>query len=212
LFQSSKVVDAFGALRQGEVPSDVDFDSVYSYPVQRLSEQHWTPVAVAFVAAKLLVRDKESRVLDVGSGAGKFCHVGATVTPARFYGIDQSNFLVEEAQSICQLKGITNAEFTLGNALDLDWRQFDAVYLFNPFFENIGPSSRLDRAAELDSKIFMESVATVENKLREMPAGTRVVTYYGFGGKMPVGYKPYFKSPYRGDYLRAWVKIAAEEK
>ena len=41
---------------------------------------HWTPVHVARRAAQFLVTGPETRVLDVGSGPGKFCLVGALAT------------------------------------------------------------------------------------------------------------------------------------
>src|SRR4051812_11881562 len=65
------------ARSQRPVPSDVTmsdaaFDQVLPAWAQLVSKVHWTPLAVARRAAELLVRDPESRILDVGSGVGKF--------------------------------------------------------------------------------------------------------------------------------------------
>src|SRR4029077_8901586 len=64
--------------------SDDEFDSAYDKQIRELSEQHWTPLWVAARVAHLLTRSGATRVLDVGSGAGKFCIVGALSTDAEF--------------------------------------------------------------------------------------------------------------------------------
>jgi len=78
--------------------TDSDFDDVYPSPIRRVSASFWTPVSVAARAARLLVRDASTRVLDIGSGAGKFCIVGAAVTGASFTGIEHRGHLVEVAR------------------------------------------------------------------------------------------------------------------
>src|SRR6185437_914320 len=60
--------------------TDSDFDAIYPAPVRRVSASFWTPVSVAVRAADLLVDDPSTRVLDIGSGVGKFCIVGAAFT------------------------------------------------------------------------------------------------------------------------------------
>ena len=65
---------------------DEKFDLIYPPQIRELSSLHWTPVAVAAEAAKLLVTAPGTRVLDIGCGPGKFCLVGASLTDGRFTG------------------------------------------------------------------------------------------------------------------------------
>lgn len=198
--------DSLGVIRNEQLVSDEEFDLVYSDYARQLSDYHWTPVAVAFTAARILVRDPKSRVLDVGSGAGKFCHVGASATPGTFVGIEQRARLVEESRRVAMEHGVEGVEFIHGNAFDMDWKDYDGIYLFNPFLENVDSFCRLDDDLPLNSEIYRQSIAKVETNLRAMPKGTRVVTYHGFGGNIPRDYQPFFSCRHGGDYIRAWVK------
>ncbi len=82
----------------GCVNTNADFDHVYPDWVRSLSERHWTPVDVAERAAELLVTSAGVRVLDVGSGAGKFCIIGALTTEGKFCGIEQRAHLIDVAR------------------------------------------------------------------------------------------------------------------
>src|SRR5258708_7840111 len=82
----------------GSLSSDGAFDAVYDDGIRALSEQHWTPVAVAERAARLLALAGARRILDVGAGAGKFCIVGALCTGAEFVGVERREGLVRVAR------------------------------------------------------------------------------------------------------------------
>ena len=71
------------------ISSDADFDALCGSEIRKLSRIHWTPCKVATLAAELLVKSPDDRILDVGSGAGKFCILGALHTPARFVGVEK---------------------------------------------------------------------------------------------------------------------------
>ena len=49
-------------------------------------------------------------------------------------------------------------------------------------------------------------VRLVEQVLRDAPIGTRVVTYHGFGGRIPRGYHLVTDERIGTDSLRLWVK------
>ena len=84
------------SLRQRSVVDDALFDQVFP-PAQRFrSWLHWTPVDVAMRAAALLAPGDE-RVLDVGSGVGKLCLVGAATTSGSWFGIEQDVEMVRAA-------------------------------------------------------------------------------------------------------------------
>jgi hypothetical protein len=76
-------------VKNHELIRDRDFDSLFPDMYQEISDTHWTPVEIARRAAQLLVADSSTRVLDVGSGIGKFCLIGALTTSAHFVGVEQ---------------------------------------------------------------------------------------------------------------------------
>ncbi|PIR15353.1 MAG: SAM-dependent methyltransferase [Elusimicrobia bacterium CG11_big_fil_rev_8_21_14_0_20_64_6] len=195
-----------GDLRGGRTVSDLQFDQVYPPEIRRLSPTHWTPVEVAVRAGALLAPDESARVLDVGSGCGKFCSVAALSGLGRFIGVEQRPHLLAAAEMSAEELGADRASFVPGNMADLDWSSFDAFYLFNPFFENSSKSIRIDETVSFGGGKFARYVEVVRAKLDNAKAGTKVATYHGFGGEMPAGYRRVKKEPMRSDFLELWVK------
>lgn len=198
--------DSLTTLRHGHSVSDEKFDRIFSGNSRSLSSRHWTPMNVALWAAKLLGTGPDVRVLDVGCGPGKFCFIGEATTSASYFGIEQRLHFVEEAERIRLAHNISRANFIHGNMIDLDWRDFHAFYLFNPFLENVTGLARIDQTVALSLEHYNTYVDCVVEKLRAMPLGTRVVTYHGFGGAMPEGYILRQKKAIGTAYLDLWVK------
>ena len=193
-------------LRNGDTVSDARFDRVYPVHVQESSDSHWTPIVVAKRAAQMLVVAPRSRILDVGSGAGKFCIVGALTTPGEFVGIEQRPHLAEVAQDAAKRWNVRRVSFVMGDMSRIDWRQFTGFYMFNPFYEHISEKTRIDNTIPYSNILYERYLDTVKNKLRLAAIGTRVVTYYGFGGEMPDGYRMITREPLDCDALELWVK------
>src|SRR6478752_2434182 len=95
--------------------TDKDFDLIYPRSIRRMAEQHFTPLHVAKKAAAFLAPGTGVKVLDIGSGAGKFCLAGAVITKGSFVGIEQRVDLVNVANSIASRCGISNAHFIHAN-------------------------------------------------------------------------------------------------
>jgi SAM-dependent methyltransferase len=194
-------------LRTGRRVTDFRFDHVYTAPIQKLSDRHWTPVEVAVRAAEFLVTDSGTRVLDVGSGVGKFCIVGALASPGLFVGVEQRPHLAEIARQAARELHASNSSFIQGNMADLDWAPFDAFYLFNPFYESQMDSIRIDDTVSHGPGQFERYVETVRSKLRMARTGTRVATYHGFGGELPPGFQQIFREAIGTSQLQVWVKM-----
>jgi len=172
-----------------------------------VSSCHWTPLVVARRAAALLVDGGGRRILDVGSGVGKFCIAGALSTEARFVGVEQRGDLVEVAREAASRCGAQRASFLHGNVFDVDFSEFDGLYLFNPFLELIEPLQfPIDDAVPLSPTRHGEFVAATRSRLSEARPGTRVVTYGGFGGEMPDGFKCELEEDCYRDLLTFWIK------
>src|SRR6187399_1923762 len=97
---------------------DEKFDQIYLPSIRQLSPIFWTPVAVAAEAAKLLGTTKETRVLDVGCGVGKFCLVAASLSEGRFTGIEQRAELVAAARKAAADLNLEGVEFLHANLID----------------------------------------------------------------------------------------------
>lgn len=182
---------AVTALLAGELVSDGDLDHALFPPGLRgeISMVHWSPLDVSLRAAALLANGGGKRILDIGSGVGKFCILGALTTRAEFVGVEQRAGLVEAARVAAARSGAARAFFVHANVVDVDFRQFDGFYLYNPFYEQVSLDvPPIDETIEPSPECFWKYVATTIRKLREMRRGTRVVTYNGFGGDMPFEY------------------------
>ena len=170
---------------------------------------HFTPPAVSSQIARLLAPHAGARVLDVGCGPGLFCIAGALGAPwAEFVGIEWRPRLVSIARLVGDHLGVANARFIAGDALELDWSDYDAFYLFNPFAEHLLESPFvIDRSVRLEPSQFARHVAIVQAKLANLPVGARVATYHGFGGALPDDYALATRREHGTDRIELWVKV-----
>ena len=164
------------------------FDLVYPLEVRELSCVHWTPVQIARRAADFLVSKPGIRVLDIGCGPGKFCIVGALTTSGKFTGVEQRKRLADLACAAIEEAKIANAEIIHGNVAEINFSDFDAFYLFNPFEENLETMMKIDASVALSGELYQKYTEHVATQLAMAPLGTRVVTYCGSCEEVPLGY------------------------
>ena len=195
-----------GAMLRAKLePTNNEFDELYPFPIRTISTTFWTPVDIALRAAKRLVNRSGCRVLDIGSGAGKFCNIGALATEGAFFGIEQREQLVECARDTASLLG-SAATFTHGVFGNLNPLDYDAFYLFNPFGENTFSSmEQIDTTVELTRERFASDVRLAQEFLGAAKPGARVVTYNGMGGKLPHCYTLVQREDF-GCGIDLWVK------
>jgi SAM-dependent methyltransferase len=183
---------------------DSDFDLIYSKRIQGVSEMHFTPVSIAKVAAFYLADKKGVRILDIGSGAGKFCMIGSACTEGYFVGVEQRNSLCLAAKGISKKYHLTNVEFIHSNIMDIAFEAYDAFYFFNAFYEHIGILGRMDTEIELNRALYDEYSAYVKVQLDGMPIGTKLVTYYSYLNEIPASYVLVFSN--ENEKLKFWEK------
>lgn len=168
---------------------DGRFDDELPATIQHHAAIHFTPVEVSRFVTGLLAPSGGTRVLDVGSGAGKFCLVAATTAPdTTFVGVELRPHLVAIAQQLAARHALRNVHFIHADAFALDWSVFDAFYFYNPFAEQHHTTFVMDRTIELAPANFDRYVLEVQQRLRRARIGTRVVTFHGLGAAMPVGW------------------------
>ncbi|MBK8558058.1 MAG: methyltransferase domain-containing protein [Lewinellaceae bacterium] len=196
----------FQQLKSGLPVSDETFDRLYSASVQKIAAFYFTPVEVAKAAAAFLVTAPGKKVLDIGSGAGKFCMVGASCTEGAFTGIEQRQQLHLVASELTAKHQIQNVQFLHSNIIDIRFDQFDAVYFYNAFYENIWSDFMIDQTTETHRDLYFSYSKFVREQLDSMPPGTRLVTYFSFLEEVPASYS--LQQSLFDDKLKMWVKEA----
>lgn len=199
-------------VRSGAPVWNAQFDRMLPLCWRRFSVTQWTPVQVARRAAQLLVTGPESRVLDVGSGPGKFCLVGALATLGHFTGVEHRPRLVNFSRSFAHRHGIPRVDFICANACDLDWSRYNAFYFYNPFYENLDPDRKIDENVELSPALYDRYIRMTQERLAQASPGTRVVTFHGLGGDMPDGYERVLQEFQDIGFLDLWVMDPSPEE
>ncbi len=174
---------------------------------------HWSPAEACRAAARLLNPRAQDRVLDVGSGVGKFCVLASLSHRGHFVGVEMREDLVIQAEAMAHHFDAPRATFIHGDALELDWSEFDAFYFYNPFGElRFDMTRRIDNEVTYDPAKHKQSVETVRDKLAAMPAGTKVVLHHGFGGRLPDRYEQTAVEPLEEGDLELWVKRGVKRR
>ena len=204
-----KTTQTTTALSVGDfLSSDLEFDTIYDERTRELSTQHWTPIQVAARAATLLTQLGATRILDIGSGAGKFCIVGALSTGAHFLGVERRQHLVQIASDVASRLGAARATFVQADVATFSFDGFDGVYLYNPFYEQISRLIQpIDATLERSEDAYWHFVERTTEKLAAMAAPVAVVTFNGFGGTMPHGFTYLGDEPAGNDRLEMWLKL-----
>lgn len=191
--------------KESRVLKDTDIDRLYPIHIRKLAHRHWTPVDVTQSAAKFLAQDYGAKILDIGSGAGKFCLAAAMYQPDCFYyGVEQRKHLIDCAERAKQDLNLHNVSFIHANIKDIDFNDYDHLYFFNAFYEHLDTTVRIDEHTELSIKLYHEYTDYLFDRLVQMRRGTRLVTYYGKSEQIP-SFFSLQKSTFTGN-LKFWVR------
>jgi len=186
--------------------SDKKFDSLYPEPIQEVAEKHWTPLDVAKKAANFLAVSDDVKVLDIGSGAGKFCLTAAHYHPLTlFYGVEQRAYLVEISNKIAKQLQLENIDFICDNITNIDFGKYDHFYFYNSFYENVQGTQKIDSNITYSQELYNYYNRCLYRKLDKRPAGTRLVTYHSFGTEIPPDYEVVHTD--YNEYLKFWIKV-----
>lgn len=177
----------------------------------RRASRFWTAGVVAALGARWLETEGARSVLDVGSGVGKFCTLGALCSSLDFCGVEHRAELVSLARSAAQSIAAERVSFVHARFTEVDARSYDALYFYNPFQENTFMRwEQLDQEVELHPGRFERDVHAAERILKDMPVGSLLLTYCQFGGRIPRGYSLLRAASHEGSVLRLWRKESAE--
>lgn len=186
--------------------SDEKFNTLYPPEIEAVAKKHWTPLEVAIKCADFLAISSEDKVLDIGSGSGKFCFTAAHYHPhTKFYGIEQRGNLVELCNDLKKKLQIENITFINQNITDSSLKAYDHFYFYNAFYENVPGTQKIDFNVPYSEKLYDYYNLWLYKELNKKPSGTRIATYHSFGQEIPPGYEV-VHSDY-GEFLKFWIRI-----
>jgi hypothetical protein len=186
--------------------SDIKFDQLYPLEVQVLAKRHWTPIAVARKAAHFLNMENNARILDIGSGAGKFCLAAGFYHPkAIYHGVEQRLSLIYNAETARQILQLENVQFIHGNFTTIDFRNYDHFYFYNAFYENLVGTDKIDTSIVYSGELYNYYNRYLYNALEQKPAGTRLATYHSMEDEIPKSYHEVGSE--FDNLLKFWIKI-----
>lgn len=173
-----------------EMILDQDFDDIYAPHIKELSNRHWTPIHVVKRATDFLCYKENQTILDVGSGVGKFCTVGALLKKdSFFYGVEYRKKFIEVSDQIKTDYRIKNASFINKDFTELDFDHFDGVYFFNSFHERIDSECIIDNYSGFSYDLYKKYTQELFFKLNSMAEGSRLVTYHTEDIYIPYDYR-----------------------
>ena len=186
--------------------SDAQFNQLYPQGIEALAQRHWTPLQVAWKAAQFLATEKDAKILDIGSGVGKFCLVGAYYRPEAFYyGVEQRKNMIGHAERAKDLLQLGNVSFIHGNFTSLDLRQFNHFYFYNSFFENLADASTtIDNNIVYSGELFDYYNRYLYKQLEQTPFGTKLATFHSLEDEVPSCFKV-VDADLEGE-LKFWMK------
>lgn len=186
--------------------SDAQFNQLYPSSIQLLAQRHWTPLVVARKAANFLAAESKVKILDIGSGVGKFCLAAAHYKPkALYYGIEQRKRLVNHAEAAKEMLRIENVSFMNGNFTQIDFRNYDHFYFYNSFYENITGTDKIDNSIDYSLELFNYYNRYLYKQLEQKPSGTRLASFHSLEDEIPQCY--HIVGSEMNDLLKFWIKI-----
>ena len=204
--RSARLVAA--ALRAGRSSANDAFDRFLPDSLREVSDKYWTPLSVVRRVAAWLREEQIRTVVDIGSGAGKFCVAGALLTRCRFIGLEQRASLVDAARDLAAAFEVDDrVTFVHGNCDPKTTPVGEAYYFFNPFGPYRFDSPRFaEPTVTFTSETQRADLAAVTDLLTQAPVGTFAVTYNGFGAKLPPAYEQLDFALRIPGTLRLWKK------
>ncbi|HRG52129.1 MAG TPA: methyltransferase domain-containing protein [Bacteroidia bacterium] len=183
---------------------DNDFNAIYPEWVRTHAQRHWTPLEISKKVAEFLVDKPGTKVLDIGSGPGKFCMAGATFTKGHFTGVEQRYSLVKLSKKLAQSYRIKNIDFIHANITSIKFKDYESFYFYNSFHENIDFTAKIDNTIEPSVELYNLYHKYVREQLSLAPIGTRLATYWSAMKEIPSSYK--IKCSFLDGILLFWEK------
>ena len=186
--------------------SDAQFNTLFPEPIRKMTRRHWTPLLVAHKAAAFLRTGPGVKILDIGSGCGKFCLAAGYYYPdTQFTGVEQRAYLTEVAGTALKTLGLKNVNLLTANITEIAFKDYHHFYFYNSFYENLAETEKIDQAIPFSKELFEQYSYYLYKQLREARKGTRLVTYHSVETEIPDEYQ--IVQTDVNDYLKCWIKV-----
>ncbi len=186
--------------------SDAQFNRIYPLSIQALDSKHWTSLIVARKAADFLAAENNVKILDIGSGVGKFCLGAAYYKPKAFYyGVEQRRKLTGYAEQAKEILELENVSFIHGNFTQLDFKNYDNFYFYNSFYENLTDTDKIDDSIDYSLELYNYYNRYLFKQLEQTPPGTRLATYHSLEDEVPADFHVVGSAMH--NLLKFWIKI-----
>lgn len=186
--------------------SDEQFNQLYPLSIQVLARRHWTPLGVARKVANFLAAENNVRILDIGSGIGKFCLGAAYYKPKAFYyGVEQRKSLINHAETAREALHTDNVSFIHGNFTQQEFKNFDHFYFYNAFYENLAGTDKIDDSIDYSGELYNYYNRYLFKQLEQKPGGTRLATFHSLEDEIPQSYHEVGSE--FNNLLKFWIKI-----
>ena len=212
-FEESPIIaqDIVQRLQSNLFVSDPEFDLVFPPFYRFLSPVQWTSLNVTRAIAEWIRPHQNKKFVDVGSGVGKLCLALRFWIDLEIHGVEQRPHLVAISQEIAKVNELKNIHFSAQNLIEMNWSDFDIFYLYNPFQEHVSYTDHflIDNKIELHQKYFQDYTARVYEELKKVKPGSMLITFHGYGGKIPKSWSLRCSQYIEGGFLSMWVKNEA---
>jgi SAM-dependent methyltransferase len=199
------------AMLEDVAMADELFDRNLPSHLKRLSQVHWTPAVVAEQVALYLEKlPPTTRLIDIGSGVGKFCVLLALQAQVQISGIENRPELYKISEQIKNANALSHVHFIRGDMLDLIWDSYDVFYLYNPFQEHVlrSDEDKFDRLHQFDRSRYATYTSEVFRQLCFAEPGKHLITYHGYGGLVPESFTLVQQRDISGGELCFWEKTS----
>ena len=177
-------------IEKGDLPSDELLDSLLPEELRIHADQHFAGAYAIQLASEFLVKNQSSpHILDIGSGTGKFCLLGALLQKtAQFNGVEYRASFVQIAKDIAVQFDTPNVHFECQNILSHSFENYDGFFMFNPFLEHRNTNARMNDFDDEPNQAA-DYLAHVHKELAQRPTGTRLACLYVNEAHIPENFK-----------------------
>jgi hypothetical protein len=115
--------------------------------------------------------------------------IGASHTQGYFVGVEQRWKLVEISNTIARSHDIQNVKFIHSNVTSIEFKEYEAFYFYNSYYENMLQSGQIDDTVRRNREVFDQYSMYTFEQFVSLPLGTRLVTYCTSRQMIPSSFK-----------------------